>query len=100
PGPTIGIALEDFPKDNPQSKSDDRKTGTVLTFIDIGERNLAEVVKEQKKKIEAQAAKLQKQDQKIEQLSSALQDVMMRVGQLEAKTAGVGEALWLGKAGE
>ncbi|MBI4055166.1 MAG: hypothetical protein HY402_03420, partial [Elusimicrobia bacterium] len=84
PGPTIGIALEDFPKDNPQSKSDDRKTGTVLTFIDIGERNLAEVVKEQKKT--------------IEELKSTLQDVMMRVGQLEAKTAGVGEALWLGKA--
>ncbi len=64
PGPTVGIALDDF--DGSQGES-----GKVLCFVDIGERNLSETVR----KLEARTARLEAENQDLRARLSGLRDM-------------------------
>ncbi|HRY30595.1 MAG TPA: hypothetical protein P5079_11245, partial [Elusimicrobiota bacterium] len=64
PGATVGIALEDF-------DGASGKTGKVLCFVDIGERNLTQVVRELKSRSEA----LERENQALRTRLDGLSDL-------------------------
>jgi hypothetical protein len=64
PGPTVGVALDDF-------DGSAGGEGKVLCYVDIGERNIASVVR----KLEAKSVELERENRELKGQLSALDDV-------------------------